>query len=72
MSPPCWDSDVFAFKNATDVVVQGHAYAYGSRASVDAQLEVGNVARTVRVGSGASAKEAALSFCTRAAWEEHR
>lgn len=49
VSPPCWDSDVFAFKNATDVVVQGHAYAYGSRASVDAQLEVGNVARTVRV-----------------------
>jgi hypothetical protein len=49
VSPPCWDSDVFAFKNATDLVVQGHAHAYGSRTLVDAELRVGALSRTVRV-----------------------
>jgi len=49
VSPPSWDSDAFAFKNATDVVVQGHAYGYNSRATIDAELRTGRLCRIVRV-----------------------
>ncbi len=49
VSPPRWDSDLLAFKAATDVVVQGHAYGYGPRQAVEAELRVGKIARTVRV-----------------------
>jgi hypothetical protein len=49
VSPPCWDSDLLAFKPATDVIVQGHAYAYGQRTMVDTELRVGKLLRVVRV-----------------------
>lgn len=49
VSPPCWDSDYFAFKSATDVVVQGHAYAYSARATIDAELRLGQFSRVIRV-----------------------
>ena len=49
LSPTRWDSDLIAFKQATDVVIQGHAYAYGKRATVDAELSFGSTSRTVRV-----------------------
>jgi len=50
VSPPSWDSDLMAFKAGTDVVVQGHAYSYRQAAqSVDAELKLANVTRTVRV-----------------------
>jgi len=49
VSPPRWDSDLMAFKEATDIVVQGHAYGYGPRQVVDVELRFGKVTRTVRV-----------------------
>ena len=49
VSPPCWDSDLLAFKPATDVIVQGHAYGYGQKTMVDAELRVGRISRVVRV-----------------------
>lgn len=50
VSPPSWDSDLMAFKAGTDVVIQGHAYSYGRPAqSVDAELKLTDVSRTVRV-----------------------
>jgi len=49
IAPTCWDSDMIAFKEATDVVLQGHAYSYGKRATVDADLSFGKISRTVRV-----------------------
>jgi hypothetical protein len=48
-SPPRCDSDLFAFKPATDVVVQGHAYTYSRLTSVETELRVGPLSRTVRV-----------------------
>lgn len=48
-SAPRWDADLFAFKPATDLVVQGHAYAYSPQASIDVGLRVGPVIRIVRV-----------------------
>lgn len=50
VSPPRWDSDLFAFKPATDVVIQGHAYSYSARkAMVETEVRVGAVSRAVRV-----------------------
>jgi len=48
VAPPRWDNDLFAFKPATDVVVQGHAYGYGKHASVDCEVRVGPLQRVVR------------------------
>ena len=48
-SPPRWDSDLSAFKRATDVVVQGHAYSYYGEPTVDCELLVGQTHRVVRV-----------------------
>lgn len=48
VAPPRWDNDLFAFKAATDVVVQGHAYGYGRHASVDCEVRVGALHRIVR------------------------
>jgi hypothetical protein len=47
-SPPRTETDLFAFKPATDVVVQGHVYAHGEGAAVEAALEIGDVAHVVR------------------------
>ena len=50
VSPPNWDSDLYAFKPGTDVVVQGQAYSYGAAAnlvSVDVLLD--DVTRSIRV-----------------------
>jgi hypothetical protein len=50
VSPPCWDSDLMAFKAGTDVVVQGHAYSYSEHATtVDTELKLPGVSRVVRV-----------------------
>ncbi len=47
-SPPRTESDLFAFKPATDLVVQGHVYTHGRAATVEAELKTGAVSRTVR------------------------
>jgi len=50
VSAPSWDSDLLAFKAGTDVVVQGHAYSYGhAKQTVDTELKLADVSRTVRV-----------------------
>lgn len=44
------DKDTYGFKVATDVVIHGSAYAFGSPATkLDASVEVGELRRTVRV-----------------------
>lgn len=48
-SPPSWDIDLYAFKPATDIVVQGHAYTYSPKPTIDAEVKIGTVTRTVRV-----------------------
>jgi hypothetical protein len=47
-SPPRTETDLFAFKPATDIVVQGHVYAHGQGAVVEAALEIGDVSHVVR------------------------
>jgi hypothetical protein len=47
-SPPRTETDLFAFKPATDVVVQGHVYAHGQGAVAEASLAIGAVERVVR------------------------
>ncbi|MDX9787847.1 MAG: DUF2169 domain-containing protein [Desulfobacterales bacterium] len=49
VSPPRWDADLYAFKPATDIVVQGHAYAYNAIPTVDVELRAGPITRVVRV-----------------------
>ncbi len=50
VSPPSWDSDLFAFKPYTDVVVQGHAYTYSNRVNtVDAEIRMPGKSYKVRV-----------------------
>lgn len=48
-SPPRWDPDVFGFKPAVDLVVQGHAYSYYRRATVETEVRVGPYSRVIRV-----------------------
>lgn len=47
-SPPRTETDLFAFKPATDVVVQGHVYAHGQGAVAEAALAIGTALRVVR------------------------
>lgn len=50
VSPPCWDSDLYAFKPGTDVVVQGQAYSYSSPSKlVETQLQLEDAKRSIRV-----------------------
>ena len=50
VSPPSWDSDLLAFKNHTDVVVQGHAYTYSNKiTTVDAEVRMPGKSYVVRV-----------------------
>ncbi len=44
-----WDSDLWPFKPATDVVVQGKAYNHSNRGFIDTKFEWGSTSRTVRV-----------------------
>jgi hypothetical protein len=49
VSAPRWDSDLLAFKEATDVVIQGQAYCYGQRVSTVAEVHSKKISRIVRV-----------------------
>ena len=50
VSPPKCDSDLFAFKSRTDVVVQGYAHSYGRPVTtLNVELRLPNISRVVRV-----------------------
>lgn len=50
VSPPRFDNDCFAFKAATDLILQGAAYTYdSSRTQTTVELQVGDVHRAIRV-----------------------
>ena len=48
VSPPRTETDLFAFKPATDLVVQGHVYAPPRGTVVDASIACGPVQRMIR------------------------
>jgi len=50
ISPPKWDNDLFAFKEMTDVIIQGSAHSYGKllRETV-VRVHFSNISRSIKV-----------------------
>jgi len=50
LSPPKWDNDLFAFKEMTDVVIQGSVQSYGkSLSETIGEVRFHNVSRSIKV-----------------------